>query len=158
MSKSQEWYTPPFITTRVKDYFGRIDLDPCSNIYRSVPAKKHIIGEAGEDGLKADWDGVVFINPPWNNIKPWAEKAIQEVDKHNHFFMLVPNRTETAWFQLLIASGAKVCLFDSIVNYCKWEDGKLVQKKGIQHGSVLFYIGYNPHLFKHSFRKYGVIL
>ena len=76
-SNSEEWYTPKYILQRVLDVLGEIDLDPCAEKHTeegpNVPAKKHIT--KAEDGLKAEWRGKVFANPPYGkDMRAWAAK------------------------------------------------------------------------------------
>lgn len=57
-----------------------------------------------DDGLSQDWRGRVWCNPPYSDIRPWVEKAWQEVPLTTDLVvMLVPaNRTEQAWWQDLV--------------------------------------------------------
>jgi hypothetical protein len=59
---------------------GEIDLDPCSNSRKkpNVPASSHFTAE--DNGLKKDWHGRVFINPPFSETKPFLQKLIQEME------------------------------------------------------------------------------
>ena len=44
------------------------------------------------DGLQVSWGERAFCNPPWCNIRPWVEKALQERDKGCVVHMLTPQR------------------------------------------------------------------
>lgn len=57
--------------------------------------------DADFDGLKIDWHGHVFINPPYSDIEMWVEKAITEsqYDRVLSLTMLLPNWTDRRWFQ-----------------------------------------------------------
>ena len=61
-STSAEWYTPPSVIDRVLAVLGHIDLDPCAEPGRRVPATVHLTAE--EDGLTRAWHGRVYLNPP----------------------------------------------------------------------------------------------
>lgn len=54
------------------------------------------------DGLEQSWEGErVWCNPPYSNIRPWVEKAIQR--RAEIAVLLLPaNRTEQAWWQDVI--------------------------------------------------------
>lgn len=57
------------------------------------------------DGLKESWGGArVWCNPPYSDIRPWVEKAHQEMASGCELVvMLLPaNRTEQRWWQELI--------------------------------------------------------
>lgn len=52
-----------------------------------------------EDGLKNDWWGSTWVNPPFSQLKAWAKKGYEEAHKGNAtVVMLVAARTDTAAF------------------------------------------------------------
>jgi hypothetical protein len=56
------------------------------------------------DGLAQDWTGErVWCNPPYGRglIEPWVEKALEGYAEV--VVLLLPSRTDTAWFQKLNA-------------------------------------------------------
>lgn len=83
------WFTPkPFIKL-----IGPFDLDPCSHITRPYPiARKHYTIE--DNGLVKKWKGLVFCNPPYDDIATWLSLCAA----HKSAVALVFNRTETDWF------------------------------------------------------------
>ncbi|MDP8929537.1 MAG: phage N-6-adenine-methyltransferase [Actinomycetota bacterium] len=59
-----EWYTPrPYLDAAVA-VMGAIDLDPasCDLAQRNVRAVRYFTTE--DDGLRQDWWGRVWLNPP----------------------------------------------------------------------------------------------
>ena len=47
-----------------------------------------------QDGLKQEWKGVCWCNPPYGReIGKWVEKAVKST-----VVMLLPARTDTGWF------------------------------------------------------------
>ena len=61
-----EWYTPPAVIKAVRTVLGEIDLDPAS-----TAEANHIVGAKNfftkdDDGLKHDWLGKIFCNPPYS--------------------------------------------------------------------------------------------
>lgn len=91
------WFTPQSI---IKP-FGAFDLDPCTQSFRPFDtAKKHICEDLGECGLKTDWHGRVWLNPPYGKgIADWLLKLA----RHGNGIALVFARTDTAWCQKAIA-------------------------------------------------------
>lgn len=83
---------------------GEFDLDPCG--LKSHLTAKNII-ELPEDGLKIEWNGKVWLNPPYSNPKPWLEKLAL----HHNGMALVLNSTDTIWFQELILRKATSIFF-----------------------------------------------
>ncbi len=59
--KTDTWLTPQYIIQSL----GPFDLDPCAAPSpRPFPtAQKHI--ELPDDGLETEWDGLVWMNPPY---------------------------------------------------------------------------------------------
>ena len=89
---NNEYYTPPNIFEALGLCF---DLDPCSPTEGSyVPAKKAY--SLPFDGLNAPWEGLVWVNPPYSNPKPWIEKWLN----HKNGLLLVPG-SKSNWRQSL---------------------------------------------------------
>lgn len=64
-----------------------------------------------QDGLAQHWHGRVWCNPPYSDIKPWVEKAWDEMllGRCPVVAMLVPaTRTEQPWWQVHV-EGARDC-------------------------------------------------
>ena len=57
-------------------------------------------------GLENRWNGRVWCNPPYSDIRPWVEKAaweIRDLFGPSVIVMLLPaNRTEQSWWQDVI--------------------------------------------------------
>ena len=62
------------------------------------------------NGLNIDWYGRVFVNPPYNNIPKWLEKAHRELEKGNCevVVFLLPVDTSTRWFHDYIIGQAEI--------------------------------------------------
>jgi phage N-6-adenine-methyltransferase len=99
-SNNAEWYTPGHVLNAVRDALGgRIDLDPCAELARSVPARHHFT--KAEDGLAHPWGGTVYMNPPYGrDIIKWTGKLRSEYDagRVTAAVALLPARTETVWW------------------------------------------------------------
>ena len=86
-----EWLTPSHII----DDLGPFDLDPCSPINRPWnTAKTHYTIE--DDGLKQEWAGKVWLNPPYDHNKMW--NWFHKLEKHGNGTALLFARTETTGF------------------------------------------------------------
>ena len=68
--------TPDWILEYVQKSYP-VNYDPCPE----VPT---------EDGLKVDWKGFAFVNPPNSECQVWMEKAAIESAKGNFSVLLVP--------------------------------------------------------------------
>jgi hypothetical protein len=86
------WLTPPEI---IED-LGPFDLDPCAApLPRPWPtARRHIV--LPEDGLAAEWEGRVWLNPPYGSETwGWLEKLAEHPGGG---IALIFARTETRGF------------------------------------------------------------
>ena len=101
---TNQWLTPIHILDRL----GHFDLDPCSPIKRPwSTADVHYTVE--NDGLKQEWRGRCFVNPPYEThlIVQFIQKCIE----HKNAIALTFARTEAKLFQELIFPNAHSILF-----------------------------------------------
>ncbi len=89
---SDVWLTPPSLIAAP----GFFDLDPCCpNNLTWNTADAFFSLENGQDGLKEDWYGRIWLNPPYSNWVPFVAK----LKKHGDGIALISARTETkGWF------------------------------------------------------------
>lgn len=97
-SASDDWSTPQDVYDKLNAEFLFTD-DPCP------------LG--GTDGLERAWGGIVFVNPPYSNVKGFMEKALQEMLRQNTHtaVFLVPSRTDTKWWHSYVLPYAKEIRF-----------------------------------------------
>lgn len=104
-SNSNEWETP-------KELFQELDqkynftLDPCATPENAKCAKYYT---KEQDGLAHSWGGeTVFCNPPYGReIGKWVKKCYEE-SRHATIVMLIPARTDTAYFHDYIYGKAEI--------------------------------------------------
>ena len=68
---TDERYTPQWFLDLVVEILGEIDLDPCADPRRRVPAERHFTKD--DDGLAQGWSGRVFLNPPFSDATTWLK-------------------------------------------------------------------------------------
>ncbi len=93
-SKSVEWETPD----KIIEWYGPFDLDVCAT-KENAKAPKFFTKET--DGLKQNWAGKCWMNPPYGReIKHWVRKAADEATRFGVVSVtcLVPARTDTLWW------------------------------------------------------------
>lgn len=106
-SSTDLWATPQSFFDQLNNEF-RFTLDPCAT---AENAKCRSFYTKEDDGLKQDWGGqIVFCNPPYGReIKDWVRKCYEESKKPNTVVvMLIPARTDTAYFHEYIYKRAEV--------------------------------------------------
>ena len=113
---SDEFYTPRWLVQALPP----IDLDPCSPPHRPIPARDHVVGAEGGDGLAATWRGLVFMNPPYSrgNLPLWTARAATAVrdGEAQAVIGLIPARPESAYWWANVWPSALVV---------GWVDGRI---------------------------------
>jgi len=94
---SDQHFTPKNIFEALNCTF---DMDVCGSSQAWVPAKR--IVELPEDGLKVDWYGLIWMNPPYSKPTPWVEKFIE----NNNGIALLPITRGRWWDSVWNSSGA----------------------------------------------------
>ena len=104
-SNREDWETPQALFNEL-DMRYHFTLDPAST-HENAKCEKHYTKE--ENGLIQSWAGeTVFCNPPYGrNIGEWVKKCAEESSRAK-VVMLIPARTDTAYFHDYIYRKAKV--------------------------------------------------
>lgn len=99
-SKGHEWYTPMELFNKLNAEFG-FTTDPCAESTNRLGLPMYFTKE--QDGLLQQWQGNVFINPPYGQtgkVQDWVKKASEYMGGLVVFLM--PARTDTRWFHNFI--------------------------------------------------------
>lgn len=156
-SDSTEHYTPMWLLNLVVQVMAGIDLDPCADPKRRVPARKHYT--KGDNGLILPWQGKVFMNPPYGGKqgnKRWISRLVQKYEGGwvSEAIALVPARTDTDWFQPLY--NYPLCFIPGRLLFL--DEGYVEQEYTAPFPSVLPYLGKHPQAFIREFGKVGNIM
>lgn len=101
-SNTDLWATPQDFFDKLDSEF-HFDLDVCALQYN---AKCDRFFTSDVDGLSQEWTGTAWCNPPYGRqIGKWVKKAH---DSDCTVVMLLPARTDTAWFHDYIYGKAEV--------------------------------------------------
>ena len=96
-----------------------------------------------DDALSLNWFMVSWCNPPYSNIQPWVEKAVEQHTSGKTIVMLVPADTSVKWFKKAYESCNEVRFISGRISFINAETLKPVN--GNNKGSVLFiWRGYCP--------------
>lgn len=151
--KSDNWYTPPHIVELVVLILGEIDLDPCAENGKKIPARSHYT--INEDGLSKQWHGRVFLNPPYSCPGKWIAKLTEEITtgRVTEAIALVPGATDTNWLSPVLKT-QPVCFWKGRI---KFLDTNYEPKLPARQSHVLIYWGNNSARFEEIFDAYGVV-
>jgi site-specific DNA-methyltransferase (adenine-specific) len=101
-SKSNNWETPQDFFDKINDEF-HFTLDVCATEQNTKCTNYYTVEQ---DGLAQPWTGVVWCNPPYGKaVKRWCKKA---AEANCTVVMLLPARTDTAWFHDYIYGKAEL--------------------------------------------------
>lgn len=158
-SGNNEWYTPPPFIEAAREAMGGITLDPAS----SPVANRIICAEqfytASDDGLKQQWRGNVWMNPPYSQplIMQFAEAVCEKyaAKEIKRACVLVNNATETVWFQMMLTAASAVCFLKGRIKYLDHEG---VPANTPLQGQAVLYLGENPFRFAKAFNDLGAVL
>ncbi len=94
-SRRNNWETPRDLFDKLNEEFN-FELDVCATP-ENAKCKKYYSPE--EDGLKEEWKGLCWMNPPYGReIGKWIKKAYESALAGATVVCLVPARTDTAWW------------------------------------------------------------
>jgi ParB family chromosome partitioning protein len=155
--KIVEWYTPPAIVERVRDYFGGpIPLDPATAPHNPTGALRFFTAEL--DGLAQDWSGVgAFVNPPYGKVmSDWCRKVHEETAKGLPLIALLPcgARFSTAYWQDYILTGqlTAICFVRGRVAFVG-PDGE--EQQGNPYDSAVYGFNTDCERFARAFGPLG---
>ncbi len=133
IGETDEWYTPPELLEALNEEY---DLDPCSpGNTHWVKAKNTFTKE--DDGLTKEWNGFVFMNPPFggrNGHVPWLQKFIE----HNNGIGIVRAYTSSKWFHEYIPKVDAVLFPKGKTQFIR-QTGEIGKSPG--HGIVIIAMG-----------------
>ena len=135
---------------------GAIDLDPASSEIANEMVKATTIYTQEDDGLQYEWQGNIWMNPPYS--QPLISQFIAKLttsESVNQAIVLVNNGTETAWGQMLLRASSAVCFHQGRIRFIN--PNGVVGQRPLQ-GQIICYIGNNPNKFSNEFSQYGTIL
>ena len=104
---SDEWATPD-------DFFALLDrefqftLDPCATAENAKTALYFTKAMNGLDPVMWRYQ-VVFVNPPYSQIKEWVHACYKAARKHTAVVvLLIPSRTDTRYWHDYIMKASEV--------------------------------------------------
>ena len=122
-------YTPKYLFDQLGLVFD-LDVAAPVNGVDWIPARKHYSLE--NDGLANEWNGLVWMNPPFSKPTPWVDKFVAH---SNGIALLTISRSY--WFEKLWANCWAICPTPRSMAFER-PDG---HKKQIAFQTMLFSMG-----------------
>lgn len=135
-SKNQKWTTPKHVYDACNEVFN-FTLDPCTNEKNPLGTRRHYTEK--DDGLSKDWDHeIAFINPPYDNQRPFVEKAYME---DCTAVLLIPARPDTKlWQEIILPYSELICFVKGRLKFGDSKDAapfpSALVVKGLNHSPV----------------------
>lgn len=161
-SESDEWYTPDSVLEIARETMGGIDLDPASCVEANERVRARSFFGVRDDGLRRDWYGRIFLNPPYgrgdrnqSNQGLWTAKLLAEYELgHIEQVVLLVNAVpDRSWFRPLWRH--HVCFAYRRIRFIA---PKGVLPKSPTHGNALVYIGSRSEQFVAAVGGFGRIV
>jgi phage N-6-adenine-methyltransferase len=153
-----EWHTPAEHVERARRVLGVIDLDPasCASAQETVRASRYF--SADDDGLRQEWRGRVWLNPPYNQpaIEQFIDKLIEETAaaRTTQAILLTHNSTDTAWFHKAANASAAICFTRGRIAFVDTAG----ERAAPPQGQAFFFFSQNTRPFEAEFSQVGFVV
>jgi len=145
--ETDEWSSPRELVEPIDEAIGGFDLDPCSGAEES-PFAANTYTE-GDDGLSQQWQGRVWVNPPYSGVGEWVDKAAN-CDAETVVF-LCKGDSSTKWWHRALESATCILAIDHRLSF---GDGD----SAAPFASHIFVFGDCPERLSEELRNHGGIL
>ena len=116
----QDYATPKAFIAAVESRFGPITFDLAASAENAVVSAYYT---EEDDSFSKDWsklDGLLWLNPPFANIKPWAKKCAESAVQGARIAFLVPASVDSNWHRDYVHGRAMVLFCNGRLSF----DGK----------------------------------
>ena len=148
---SDSWCTPEVILDPVREFYGEIDLDPCSNEGSTVGAT--VTYTLADDGLAHPWQGRVYCNPPYSDCAAWLARCAEMPSRGGEAIALPKGDWSTKWWWDHVRTASARCLLKTRVSFCLTEGATTAP-----FPSVLVYWGPRVDDFARVFGPLGEVI
>ena len=157
---NDEWHTPAEDMDLPRQFLGEFDLNPASSDLAQLTVKAKKYFTKADDGLKHEWHGRVWLNPPYAQplMTDFVNHLITErkAGRVTEAIMLTHNYTDSAWFQDAAAVADAICFAKDRVRFVNPDpDGKPAD---CTQGQAIWYFGNRVAEFKKVFSQIGFVV
>lgn len=154
-----EWYTPKEIIEAARKLMKTIDVDPASSDIANQIVKATTYYTVEDDGLKQEWRGNVWMNPPYSQplVTQFCNLLVEKyvMGEINQACVLVNNATETEFYQNMMKHCEAICFIKGRVKFID-QEGKSTGAP--LQGQTILYFGDNVTDFSFIFSEFGGVL
>ena len=112
-NSKQDFATPADFRAAVVKRFGMPALDLAADTENHFGPSWFNIKD-GDDSFKENWHnwaGLMWLNPPFGDIEPWAKKCFEESILGAHILLLTPASVGSVWFSRYVHDTATSVYF-----------------------------------------------
>lgn len=153
-----EWYTPEKHIEAVRKAMGGIDLDPATSDAAQATVKAAEYYTQDTDGLARDWQGRVFMNPPFKMplVAQFVTKLIESYQSGDvsQAILLTNNNTDTKWWQSAATVASVVCFTAGRISFYN----PAGESSSPTNGQTFMYFGRRVVAFCKQFDDIGICL
>jgi len=144
-SASDNWATPVNVFKALDQEF-HFETDVCADASNTKCAN-YFTEEM--DGLKQDWRGVCWMNPPYGrHIGKWVQKAYESAKGGAVVVCLLPARTDTRWWRDYCMKAGEIRLISGRLKF-----GDAENAAPFPSAVVIFGVPFTPRLTYVSFEE-----
>lgn len=124
-TSKQDYATPPEFIAAVEAMFGPIAFDLAASADNTKAPRFY---SEADDSFTKPWhliEGLLWLNPPFGNIAPWAAKCHAEAELGARIAFLVPASVGSNWYRnsihkrhLVLFLNGRIC-FDGVNGFPK---------------------------------------
>jgi hypothetical protein len=108
-NKTDDWLTPPELVRSL----GAFDLDPCGSTRQTSDLAVSTYRLPDHNGLLEPWHGRVWCNPPFSQMKAWAQRFAV----HNNGIMVCPMRFRYRWTDVFMETADAILLLRDTIRW-----------------------------------------
>lgn len=116
----QDYETPQEFMNAVGKRFRGIEFDLAATEQNSKCGRSYFGLDKGIDSLKQSWNeipGWLWLNPPFSDITPWAQKCAAEMELGAKILFLTPASVGSNWFQQWVRPSAHTLFLNGRIQF-----------------------------------------